>query len=100
MLKHIVIFTLKLEGNTQEKQAHLQKIKEELEALTQKIPQLIEMKVAANVNPQEADGFILEAIVNDFDDLNIYAQHPAHVAVVQRLIAPYKESRSCIDFEV
>lgn len=97
-IKHIVIFTLRLAGSDQEKKDHLKKIKEALEALPDQIPDLLSMRVAINENPKEATGFILETITRDYEGLASYAKHPAHVAIVEELIAPYKETRSCVDF--
>lgn len=99
MIHHFVQFSLRLEGSWQEKQAHLAQIKQSLEHLPQEIEALEDMKVTINQNPDEKDGFMLEAVCPTWQALADYAIHPSHVAVVQRWIAPYKEGRSCVDIE-
>ena len=45
-------------------------------------------------------GFILEADLDTWQDLPLYAEHPEHQSVVKDLIAPYKKGRACVDFEI
>ncbi|WP_373776855.1 Dabb family protein [Porphyromonas loveana] len=33
-------------------------------------------------------------------DVKAYADHPAHMEVVRKLIAPFKVARACVDYEV
>lgn len=98
MIKHIVLFGLDdtMPGN---KKAHLTEIKKRLEALTQEIDALKGMQVKFNVNPAEKYDFMLIADVEDMDALGVYAGHPSHVSIVKELIAPYKVSRACVDYE-
>lgn len=97
MIKHIVLFKFK---NIVDKTLLLQDIKAELEQLCQIIPQLKELHVGINVNPTEKWDLSLEALVENKQDLDIYANHPAHQQIVQTKIAPFKEDRACVDYQI
>ena len=99
MIRHLVSFSLNPETIPAPAQDHLTQIKEQLEALPEQIPQLVSLEVDINRNPAEAPAFILNAVTQNYQDLAAYAAHPAHVAVVKALIAPYKTARVCIDSE-
>lgn len=100
MVRHLVTFTLEGFASSDAAQTHLQQIKVALEALPASIPALKAMRVHPNENPDEAVGFILEADLETWQDLPLYAEHPAHQSVVKELIAPYKKGRVCVDFEI
>lgn len=100
MIEHFVQFTLNLPGSQEERQEHLNQIKTALEALPQTVAPLREMQVWINQNPNEVEGFMLRAVCDTWQDLDLYAKHPNHVAVVKQWIAPYKQSRSCVDAEM
>ena len=95
MIKHIVLFKFKA---SPEKTGKMQEIKNELEKLTSIIPELQEIHVGLNTNPDEKWDMSLEAIVADLEALNAYANHPAHQQIVKTLIAPMKEDRACVDY--
>ena len=59
MIKHIVLFKLE---ESEHKNVRLQEIRDRLEALVQVIPELKEMQVGINVNPEEKWDFSLEAV--------------------------------------
>ncbi len=99
MIKHIVSFTLSGFSSSENAEQQLAIIKKELEKLPALIPSLDDMKVHSNVNPKEECGFVLIASLSQWDDIEKYAQHPAHLDVVKKHIAPYKKGRICIDFE-
>ena len=73
-------------------------IKSELEKLPAVISELKEIKVGININPAEEWDLSLEALVNDMDSLDSYANHPAHQRIVKEMIAPIKEGRACVDY--
>jgi len=87
MIKHIVLFKLE---ESEHKNVRLQEIRDRLEALVQVIPELKEMQVGINVNPEE--------VVADLHALEVYANHPAHQEIVKTLIAPVKVDRACVDY--
>lgn len=99
MIKHIVLFKMKAFASENEKQSKLKEIKVQLEKLPRSIPELKNIQVGINCNPAEKWDLALEAEVENMRHLEIYAKHPDHQDIVQRLILPLKEERACIDYE-
>lgn len=98
MIKHVVMFKL-IEFDTAEaKQAKMQEIKERLEALIDIIDCLKSICVDFNINPEETWDLILTTELPTLEDVNIYAKHPAHVAVSKEVIAAVKADRACVDY--
>lgn len=97
MIKHIVLFKLKA---SDEKETLLKAIKTQLENLSGVIPELKEIHVGINVNESEKWDLSLEALVENMHDLEVYANHPAHQHIVKTLIAPAKEDRACVDYQI
>lgn len=97
MIKHIVLFKFNASAD---KEAKLQQIKTELEQLPAIIPELKEIHVGLNTNPAEKWDLSLEAFVEHWQDLDTYANHPAHQKIVKNLIAPIKADRACVDFQI
>ena len=97
MIKHIVFFKFK---SDEAKTAQMESIKEELEKLPAIIKELKEIHVGINMNPAEKWDMSLEAKVENMDDLETYAKHPAHQQIVQKMIAPIKEDRACVDYQI
>ena len=97
MIKHIVFFKFKSVAG---KNALMQSIKEELEKLPSVIKELKEIHVGININPAEKWDLSLEAIVENMENLDAYAKHPAHQEIVKKMIAPIKEDRACVDYQI
>lgn len=97
MIKHIVLFKFK---TCERKEESIREIKTALETLPSIIPELIEIHVGINVNETEKWDMSLEALVENLHDLEVYGNHPAHQQIVKSLIAPMKEDRACVDFQV
>lgn len=97
MVKHIILWKLKEEHNTADVKAD---IKRELEALSGKIPGLIEIKVeTVGLASSNADVMLYSVFENEAA-LKGYAVHPAHVRVADTFVRPFTETRLCLDFEV
>lgn len=97
MIKHIVLFRLKV---SEDKEARMKEMKEQLEALVGIIPELKEIHVGLNMNPAEKWDLSLEASVENLHHLEIYARHTAHQHIFQTLIKPALEERACIDYQI
>lgn len=97
MIKHIVLFKFK---DIAGKDLLLADIKTELEQLCGIIPELKEIHAGININPAEQWDLSLEAIVENKHDLDIYANHQAHQQIVRTKIAPFKEDRACVDYQI
>lgn len=97
MVKHIVSF--KLHGDPQTRLDAARRFKDALLALPEQISVLQSMEVGLNANPQESWDVVLTAVVPAMTDVEVYAKHPAHVAAAA-IIAPLKEARACVDYEI
>jgi hypothetical protein len=100
MVKHVILWTLKEELSTKEKEEVKAGIKEGLESLSGKIPGLVEIHVqTGRLNSSNAD-LMLDSTFVDEAALKGYAVHPEHVAVANGKVRPYTAVRSCLDFEI
>lgn len=97
MIKHIVTF--KFKGTPDERKAVATQFAEALIQLPYEIPQLKSIEVGLNINPMEDWDLVLTACAKSLEDVALYSAHPAHQAAVA-IIAPYKEARACVDFQV
>lgn len=100
MVKHIILWTLKEELSTDEKETVKADIKAGLEGLAGKIPGLLEIKVYTEGLPSSNTDLMLDSSFEDAAALNGYAVHPEHVAVADNKVRPYTATRSCLDFEI
>lgn len=100
MIKHVVMFKLKEFDTPEEKQQKMREIKVRLEELINVIECLKFIQVDFNVNPEESWDLILTTELPTLEDVSIYANHPAHVAVSKEVIAPVKADRACVDYEI
>lgn len=100
MVRHIVMFKLKEFASQVEKENKMKEIKENLEALINKIDILRKIEVKFNCNPAETWDIILITELDNLNDVNTYANHPEHVAVAKGIIGPVKADRACVDYEL
>ena len=96
MVKHVILWKLKEEYNTNEVKKG---IKEGLEALYGVIPGLTEIKVEIRPLPSSNADVMLYSVFENEDALKAYAVHPEHVKVADTKVRPFTESRYCMDFE-
>ncbi len=98
MIKHVVLFKFKSFESDKEKQKREGEIRDALLALKDRIAVLKSIDVGLNINPVEEYDLILTTTFDKFEDIGIYAKHPAHLEVVA-LIKDVKEKRACVDYE-
>ena len=96
MVKHIILWTLKDEFNTDEIKNDMKK---SLESLKGVVPGLLEIEVQIEKLPTSNVDVMLYSVLESEEALNGYAVHPAHVEVADTKVRPFTSSRSCIDFE-
>ena len=101
MVKHVILWKLKDELAGEEKAKVLAGIKENLEALSGKIPGLLSISVQADglLASSNAD-LMLDSSFEDEAALKGYAVHPEHVAVADTYVRPFTQTRLCLDYEV
>lgn len=100
MVKHVVLWKLKDELTTAEKQKVKSELKEALENLKKKITEIIEIKVHIDGLKGSNVDILLETLFENEETLNAYAVHPDHVAVGAGKIKPFMQERICYDYEV
>ena len=83
MVKHIVLFKLKENLSTEEKQPV--------------IPSIRKIFVGQNINADEKWDICLESEFDTLEDVKAYAVHPAHVAAAG-ILKEAKQDRACTDY--
>ena len=97
MIKHIVVWRI---SDAVDKEKTAQIIKENLEALKEKIDVLRDIRVGINFNNTDAaSDIVLETVFDSKADLQAYQVHPAHVAVGRDYVRPNVSERRVIDYE-
>lgn len=95
MVKHIVMWKV-----NEKSSEILNKIKEDLESLKDKITEIEKIEVGINFN--ESDAAFDVALYSEFknqEGLNTYQNHPEHVKVAQ-FVKSVVTSRAVVDYEV
>ncbi|MCR5772160.1 MAG: Dabb family protein [Butyrivibrio sp.] len=100
MVKHVILWTLKDELSSSEKEEIKKNIKEGLEGLKGKVPGIVDIKVYIDGLASSNADLMLDSSFESEDALKNYAVHPEHVAVADSKVRPYTKLRSCLDFEV
>lgn len=95
MVKHIILWKLKPENNTEEVKKG---IKDGLEGLKGQIDGLLEIKVQTNGLPTSNADVMLYSVFESEEALKGYAIHPKHVEVADTKVRPFTADRSCFDF--
>lgn len=100
MVKHIILWTLKDEFSTDEKDKIKLGIKEGLESLTGRIPGLVDIKVNISGLESSTVDLMLDSTFEDKAALKAYSVNPAHVEVADTKVRPFTASRACLDYEI
>lgn len=95
MIRHICMFQLKPEN----KQENIKLILERVQDLKE-IEQIEMFDVVVNAQGASSKNYDLSLIFDfqSIEDLNIYRDHPLHVAF-RSFITPLRDLRACIDYE-
>lgn len=96
MVKHIILWKLKNEFNTDDIKSDMKK---SLEALVGVVPGLLEMKIQTEKLPSSSADVMLYSVLESPDALAVYAKHPEHVKVADTKVRPFVETRLALDFE-
>ena len=100
MLKHIVFWNVKEEAEGLKKEAILVKMKALLEALPSKIDVIKGLEVGVNVVPSDrAFDIALYSTFSSLEDLQLYAEHPDHVEVVN-FFKKVVERSAAVDYTI
>lgn len=99
MVKHVILWKLKDELDTEQKALVKAGIKEGLEGLKGKIPGLVDIRVYTDGLASSNVDVMLDSTFESEEALKGYAVHPEHVAVADGKVRPYTQTRSCMDYE-
>jgi SNF2 family DNA or RNA helicase len=98
MIKHIVMWKLKDFAEGCDKLENAKKIKTLLEALKDKIEQIIFLEVGININSSDmAYDAVLYSEFQDVEKLLEYKNHPEHIKVAA-FVGKVKEKRVVVDY--
>ena len=100
MIKHIVFFRLQDEAEGHTKLENAQIIKEGLLSLREKIDVLVSEEVGINIpNAKKTDYDVcLICEFRTWEDVDIYQNHPEHLAIVS-FVKKVVTERRAVDFE-
>ncbi len=96
MVKHIILWNLKEEFNTQEIKRDMKKY---LESLVDVVPGLLRMWIEIEPLGTSNVDVMLYSEFESEDALKGYAIHPEHIRVADTYVRPFIETRTLIDFE-
>lgn len=97
MVHHIVLWNLKEELTTQEKEEALRTMKEKLEAVKKEVKGVISLEVVINGLESSNKDVGLISSFESADALNAYQTHPAHVAA-SSYVKSVTRDRACLDY--
>lgn len=99
MIKHVVMWKLKDFAEDADRARNAKRIKIELEALKQSIPQIFHLEVGINfIDSDAACDVVLFSVFKTEQDLDLYQNHPDHRAVAE-FIGKVRESRVVVDYK-
>lgn len=99
MIKHVVMWKLKAFAEGADRARNAKRIKIELEALKNTIPQIHHLEVGINVLASEAAyDVVLVSVFRNQQDLELYQNHPDHRAAAE-FVGKVKEVRAVVDYQ-
>ena len=97
MIRHVVMFKWK-DGTTREQ---VQTAGDRLGRLPGQIPEIAAYSFGPDLGLSDgASGFAVVADFATVEDWRAYLAHPAHLRVVEEAVAPIRESRTVVQFEM
>ena len=100
MVKHIILWKLKDELDSDTRGRCVADAKRELESLKGKIEGLLEIQVNIDCLESSNADMMLDSVFSSKDALREYQVHPAHVEVANTYVRPYVQTRLCMDYDV
>ncbi|HUJ06337.1 MAG TPA: Dabb family protein [Streptosporangiaceae bacterium] len=97
MIRHVVVITWRDDATAEQRQ----QARDELATLPPLMRGLVSYTLGPDIGVNQGNADL--AIVADFDDVQAYQayrDHPAHVEVVSRSIAPIAAQRRAVQFEI
>lgn len=98
MIKHIVMIRVKGK-NPEEKRQNANALKDAIDGLMGRIPELKGMETGLNVNEKPmAYDLVLTSVFDSMEDLDVYRVHPEHKKVLE-ILYELKDETAVVDYE-
>lgn len=98
MVHHIVMWRFKPEVKEEEKPELKAAMRENLNSLVGKVPGLLTMEFVDAPFASSTHDIALVSTLEKAEDIEVYGNHPAHVAVADTYVRPYVTERVCLDY--
>lgn len=98
MVHHIVMWKFKEEIPEEKRPEIKAAMKENLNSLVGKVPGLVEMNFVEQPLSSSTHDVALVSVLEKAEDIAVYANHPAHVAVADTYVRPFVTERACLDY--
>lgn len=98
MVHHIVMWKFKPEIEEERKAQLKSAMKENLCSLVGKVPGLLTLEFVDAPLGSSTHDIALVSTLEKAEDITVYGQHPAHVAVTDTYVRPYVTERACLDY--
>ena len=98
MVHHIVMWKFKAEIPEERRPELKAAMKENLNSLVGKVPGLLEMKFVDEPLPSSTHDIALVSVLEKAEDIAVYGNHPAHVAVADTYVRHFVTERACLDY--
>ena len=89
MVHHIVMWKFKPEIPEEKKPELKAAMKENLVSLVGRVPGLLSLEFVENPLPSSTHDVALVSTLEKAEDIAVYANHPAHVAVADTYVRPF-----------
>lgn len=99
MVHHIVMWKFKEEIEDAKKPELAKAMKEHLTGLVGCVPGLCSLTFVEAPLSTSTHDIALVSTLERAEDIAVYAQHPAHVAVADTYVRPFVTERACLDYE-
>ena len=98
MVHHIVMWKFKPKIKEEDKPDIKAAMKENLSALVGKVPGLLTMEFVDEPLASSTHDIALVSVLEKAEDIAVYGNHPAHVAVADTYVRPFVTERACLDY--
>lgn len=100
MVKHIILWKLKEELSTEQKEAVKADIKKNLEALVGVVPGLTKMNIRTEFLESSSADIMMDSELESEEALKAYQTNPSHVHVADTYVRPNAKVRLSMDYEM
>ena len=100
MVKHMILWKIKDDIASSEKEDIKNGVKEGLESLKGKVPGIVDIHVQIDSLDSSNADIMLDSTFENEEALKGYAVNPEHVKVADEKVRPYMMTRLCLDFEI